>query len=203
MKVLLLGTANAPYHPLPEVAEELKKILGNEICLTVKDDPAALKEVGEYDLFINYLEFGGSYDDEQTAALLSYIANGGKMLAIHNAIAMAVRPELRQLLGGRFAGHPAYETLPHIPFRPVEGSALCEDVEPFCLYDEEYTFAMEEDGKEIFLEMEAYGKIIPAGWRKNYGKGKLIFLACGHNGECFRADGLIKLVCNAVKALSA
>ncbi|MDD3243674.1 MAG: ThuA domain-containing protein [Eubacteriales bacterium] len=201
MNILVLGRSDAPYHPLTGPAAELQKLLGDRACITVREDTSALLDVANYDLFLNYVEFGGKYTAEEAAALITYIANGGKMLAIHNGISMQQRPELTQLLGGRFAGHPAYKTLPLIPFVPAADHPLTQGVEPFFLHDEEYTFALEEDGKDIFIDMEAYGKRIPAAWSKSFCKGQIIYFAFGHSDACFANPVMGRLILNAVDAL--
>lgn len=195
-KILLLGNDDARYHPLPGVNARIRQLLDGEADITISQEAAALEEVGQHDLCISYFEFGGTYTDKQTGALLSYVAHGGALLAFHNGISLQSRPELCQLLGGRFTRHPGYEQLPWVPYR-VEAPAhpIMRGVADFTIADEQYMFILDDLAeKEMLLGMEYEGRRYPAGWVRRFGQGQVVYFACGHNAACFANEQLSKIV---------
>ncbi|MDD4797083.1 MAG: ThuA domain-containing protein [Eubacteriales bacterium] len=203
-KVLMLGNDDARYHPLPGVSRRILTLLGDEAQITCSQQAAALESVDQYDLCICYFEFGGAYTDEQTAALLRYVAGGGALLALHNGIALQSRPELCQLLGGKFTHHPDYDGLPMVPYRvEAPDHPIMQGVADFTIADEQYMFVLDAlDDKQMLLGMDYQGQRYPAGWVRRFGKGHVVYFACGHNAACFDDAQLSKIVYQSFRWLT-
>ena len=73
----------------------------------------------------------------------------------------------------------------------------------FTLMEEPYQFEMEEDEKEIFLTYLYRGEEYPAGWRKSFGEGEIIYLTPGHTPEKFENVEYTKLIQNCISYLCA
>lgn len=71
----------------------------------------------------------------------------------------------------------------------------------FTLMEEPYQFEMEEDEKEIFLTYLYRGEEYPAGWRKSFGEGEIIYLTPGHTPEKFENEEYTKLIQNCARYL--
>ena len=59
------------------------------------------------------------------------------------------------------------------------------ELSSFSLDEEPYQFELVPDNKEVILTYWYKDKQYPAGWCKNSGKGRLIYLCPGHTPEIF------------------
>jgi hypothetical protein len=94
-----LGTENAIYHPMEGIDVRLAQLLPDMVLQASADtgvlNPVQLKSCA---LLILYTEFEQpALSDCETAALLSYVAEGGPVLIVHNGISVQNRSELAQL----------------------------------------------------------------------------------------------------------
>lgn len=71
---------------------------------------------------------------------------------------------------------------------------MTKDCAAFTMTEEPYQFELEDDRKEIFLTYAYHGKEYPAGWRKTFGKGKVVYLAPGHTADKFACEQYIRLI---------
>jgi len=94
-RALALGTyEGAKYHPFTGGDKIVEGVLADDIAVDSTDDYGVLnkKTLGGYDLFISYTEFDDTrLPDEAAAALVSFVAGGGGLLAIHNGISITIR----------------------------------------------------------------------------------------------------------------
>lgn len=192
-KILMFGTREARYHSSIGVDDRLRQILP-EAELTYSEDRQLLSEesLARFDLVISYFEFTREpFTDEETAALLRYVAQGGGLLGIHSGITFQYRPELLQLLGGKFTHHPPYDALPVLTYQLVPGCThpIVEGLPAFTMGDEAYMFQLDDfDGKEILLQYDFEGETYPAAWAKTYGKGRVFYTGCCHNLHGFENE---------------
>ncbi|MDF2538320.1 MAG: ThuA protein, partial [Herbinix sp.] len=188
-KIFFLGTVNAQYHPMEGIDERLTELLTDFKVTAFRDskvlEPSKLKDCT---VFILYREFNlPALTEDETAALLTYVAEGGALFVLHNGISVQGKSELSQLIGAKFTGHPPYDTLPEIFYHREQPShPIFTGVSDFKMYDEAYQFEMDSFAdKEILLSYDFEGSRVPAGWVRGYGKGRMLYLCCGHNKECF------------------
>lgn len=200
MRAFFYGTADAPYHPMDGIAERMKEIFP-DMDITVSCREEELQELKKelYEVCFLYTDFlQPPMGRKAAAALLSFTAQGGGLFAIHGGIAVQNRPELGQLLGGLFAGHPPYEGLPVVPYKVADREhPVMKGVSDFSIPDEFYLFEFPRlDDRHVILSYENQGKIYPAGWIREYGLGRVIYLCCGHNADAFADEMLCRLLKN-------
>ncbi|NBD24503.1 ThuA domain-containing protein [Paenibacillus glycinis] len=201
VQALLLGDFTAaPWHPLEPARAQLQSILGGDFLLDATEDYDVLTRLdpAAYPLCVSYTDcWQRALKPEQTAGLLRYVAGGGGLLVVHNGISLQCSPELAQLIGARFTGHPPYQPL---RYHPVAGHPLLEGVDAFSLDEEPYFFAFDPlSEREVFLEYEFEGNRHPAGWTRAFGLGKVVYLQPGHHAPSFEPAAYRRLALNGAR----
>jgi uncharacterized protein len=128
-----------------------------------------------------------------------FVANGGGLLILHNALALypADGPYL-ELAGGRYTGHGPLERFRvevADPDHPVT-----RGVEDFSVADEQH--APDYDRGKVHLLLRSRsdeGKVAAAGWAGEPGRGRLCYLANGHTREALLHLMDQRLLRNAVR----
>lgn len=205
VKAFFYGTDPAPYHPMKEIAERMREIFPDmEITVSCREEELQEIKNGQYEICFLYTDFEQPpLKRETAAALLIFTAAGGGLFAIHGGIAVQERPELGQLLGGIFTGHPPYEELPLVFYRVADKThPVARGIGDFSIPDELYLFELPTlKDRRIFLSYEEKGKLYPAGWSRKYGLGRVIYLCCGHNLHAFENEMLCRLIKNGAEWL--
>ncbi|MBO7748152.1 ThuA domain-containing protein [Paenibacillus sp. MWE-103] len=201
VRTLLLGDfAAAPWHPLEPARAELDAALGPEFALEATEDYDALSRLdhAEHPLCISYADcWDRTPTPAQTAGLLRYVAGGGGLLVVHNGISLQRSPELRQLIGARFTGHPPYQPL---VYRPAEEHPILGGVGEFPLEEEPYRFELDPLAElDVFLAYDFEGERCPAGWARDYGLGRVVYLQPGHHAPSFRPEPYRRLLLNGAR----
>ena len=96
--------------------------------------------------------------------------------------------------GGRFNTHPQQEVITFL----MKEHELTKNCREFELMEEPYQFELEDDRKEVFLMYIYRGKEYPAGWRKTFGEGKVVYLMPGHTADKFTCEEYIRLIRNGM-----
>lgn len=193
---LLLGDyKGGTWHLLHGVDEEIKRILDG-FCVTVCEEypGLSLEELEQYDLVINYIDAWGKRGNADLAGnLLAYVAKGGSMLALHNGGVIAKSsPDLEQMVGAEFVGHPKQEVLDYVV---AQAHPITKQLEPFSIDEEPYQFTMANlSGLTMLMEYIYKGEKYPAAWLRSYGKGKVCYLSMGHSALSFQVEGFEKLL---------
>ncbi|GGA32253.1 ThuA domain-containing protein [Paenibacillus physcomitrellae] len=204
VKTLLLGDqAEAPYHPLGAVRETLTALLGTDYQVEATEERARLAAdrltLSEYGLCISYTDSWKRVPHaRETAGLIQYVAGGGGLLAIHNGISLQAAPELAQLIGGKFTGHPKYTGL---EFRPTEAEhPASSGLKGFTMDEEPYRFELDPLAQiEVLLTYSHEGQDWPAAWARNYGLGRVVFLMPGHHLPSFQHEGYQPWIAQAAR----
>lgn len=197
MKAIALGQyEGAKYHPFTRVDREIQAIFEHMMDVECTDDYAVLQKdkLEDYDLFISYTEFSDQeIPADQADALISYVANGGGLLVIHNGISLQRSKELEKLIGGRFTGHPEYTAL---PVRYNKGiHPIVESLDDFTIDEEPYRFEMSpHESAVVFAEYEHDGQRWPAAWAHTYGSGRVVYLMPGHHLPSFQVESVRQLI---------
>ena len=199
-KVLLLGDYKlATWHPLRGVDDELIRIL-DQYCITICEDypSLTLEKLKEYDVVINYIDNWGKRGSADCAgALISYVAGGGSLMTIHNGIIIRNHPEMDQMMCGTFTHHPKHQVL---KYSIARSHPLTKKLKAFEMDEEPYMFKMSALVEpDILLEYELDGEKYPAVWLRNFGKGKMIYIAPGHNADSFKNEGMEILIREAMQ----
>lgn len=144
---------------------------------------------------------------EQGDALKDFVASGGAFYALHNSSHISLSsPSYREVMGGAYIGHP-----PLRPFRVrvVKSHPITEGVADFMVNDEQHYVTYDKDPQNILLRAENidrltyedHGAQSISGWAHEYGKGRVVFTAVGHNIYALWQPEYLKIQNNAVKWL--
>ena len=184
-KALLLGDYTAAsYHPLKGVDAALVKTLDG-FAVTISEDypDMDLAELNKFDLVVSYIDAWAKRGGAFAGELMAYVALGGALLTLHNGLISRALPEIHQMVGAAFTGHPAHETINYIFKGDHE---LSKGAKAFSLDEEPYQFQLDNLANlDIFLEYEYKGETYPAAWTRNFGQGKSCYVSIGHNGASF------------------
>ncbi|RAU99565.1 ThuA domain-containing protein [Paenibacillus sp. YN15] len=193
IRTLLVGhQESAPYHPLGAVQERLTAIWGDEFHVTAEEGTAGLRKerIGNYELVVSYTDsWKTPAAPEEIAGLLAYVAQGGGLLVLHNGMSLQAAPELAQLAGGYFTGHPPYTGL---EFQVTEAGAshpLSAGLPGFTMDEEPYRYDLDPLAKaQVLMTYRHEGQDHPAAWTRPYGLGRVAVLAPGHHLPSFQHE---------------
>jgi type 1 glutamine amidotransferase len=193
IRTLLVGhNESAPYHPLRAVQERLTEIWGNELQVTLEEGTAGLRKesIGAYELVVSYTDsWKTPAAPEEIAGLLSYVAQGGGLLLLHNGMSLQAAPELAQLAGGYFTGHPPYTSLEFQLTGEGASHPLSAGLPGFTLEEEPYRYDIDPLAKvQVLLTYRHEGGDYPAAWTRPYGLGRVAVLAPGHHLPSFQHE---------------
>jgi len=193
--ILLLGDYKNPqWHPLRGVDSALERILeGFEMTITEDYPYLRLGDMQKYDLIINYIDAADKRAGTDFAgALLGYVAAGGTLLTLHNGIIARNLPEIGQMIGAAFTGHPPHEV---IEYTAAAAHPIMNSIEPFAIDEEPYQFEMDNlAAVNIMMEYTYKGEKYPAAWLRGFGSGKSVYLSMGHSAASFESEGFAKLI---------
>ncbi|PIB30412.1 hypothetical protein BFP77_04560 [Maribacter sp. 4U21] len=140
--------------------------------------------------------------DGQQQAVFEFVNNGGGFLALHNSHGL-YPPDgpYYDIFGGDYGGHPA----------PEEFMIRIEDkdhpitagIEDFRTYDEQHMSKYYGDKENLLLRnISDANKSAPAGWWREIGKGRFVYLAPGHTKEALGHPMMQQLIRNSIKWLT-
>ena len=165
-----------------EAVEECLKRCAELELAKVEDDLSVLEapKLDPYELLVFYYTVG-EISEAQKNGLLDWVASGKGYVGIHSAAdSFRECPEYRAMVGGWFVTHPH--------FRQYQVSVLdaehpiTEGLDEFMVEDEQYI--TDYDPRVHVLATALYKGIArPVAWTKPWGKGKVFYLALGHDPE--------------------
>ena len=194
-KVLML--VGGMYHPWESCAGIFKDFMEatGRYTVTVTEDRDALKSgpIAGFDAVAIYTQ-GGKLTKDQEKGIVGFVQNGGALIALHSAAASwLANADYIAMLGGAFKGHgPVLE----FPVNPTDGDhMITRRIPPFRITDELYLLN-KFDPKAVNLLATAHwqGKDVPVAYTKEYGEGRVFFLALGHDERAFNHPDFQKLV---------
>jgi hypothetical protein len=189
-KVLLIGDyINYQWHPLRDVDEEIKRILdGFDVEITEEYPYLKLDDMRKYDLVLNYADaLDRRAGADFAGALLGYVAGGGALLTLHNGILTSSIPELEQMIGATFTGHPPQEVIEYVY---SNAHPIMKAVGSFSVDEEPYVFELDNLARaNIIMEYIYKGEKFPAVWVRGYGQGRTCYIQPGHSPETFKNEG--------------
>lgn len=193
IRTLLIGhNESAPYHPLKAVQERLSAIWGEEFRVQAEEGTAGLRKesIDAYELVVSYTDsWKTPVAQEEIAGLLTYVAQGGGLLILHNGMSLQAAPELAQLAGGYFTGHPPYASLEFQVTEEGEKHPLSAGLPGFTLDEEPYRYDLDPLAQvQVLLTYRHEGQDYPAAWTRPYGLGRVAVLAPGHHLPSFQHE---------------
>ena len=137
---------------------------------------------------------------EQEQAVVEFVERGGAFLNLHNSLGLypPAGPYLK-LAGGRYIGHGPYERFRVEVADPRH--PITEGVSDFTTPDEQHTPIIYEEGQvhRILNSRMDSGTVVPAGWVREVGRGRVCHLAGGHPLEPLLHPMYQRLMRNAVE----
>ncbi|HLH39297.1 MAG TPA: ThuA domain-containing protein [Bryobacteraceae bacterium] len=226
-KVLAIGAAAGYQHD--ETTDGLATIwkLGKETGLwdtfirtdtqliTKKKLPLNAKNLDFFDAVVFYTTGELAIDDEQKAALMSFIHDDGKgFVGLHSAIDTFYKwPQFGEMTGAWFENHPwgvfqapvivEDPNFPAMKAFPREFVIEDEIYEPTKDFSREKTRVLARlDETKIDLKnplVKRTDKDFPVAWAKMYGKGRVFYSTFGHTAESWTRPDVQAMYREAVK----
>jgi predicted dehydrogenase/type 1 glutamine amidotransferase len=186
-------------HHMPEGAGLLGELLtdaGMEVTATDAVSAVAKLASGAFDVVALYTQ-GDTFLPQEVETLSQYVRNGGGLLGIHSATATNKTDDAyAKLIGSRFIGHGPvldYEVTVSDPDHPI-----VHRVQNFHIRDELYMLKPFSEFR-TFLTGWWNGKPQPLGYTKEEGKGRVAYLANGHDPAAMSSKAFQKLVVRAAR----
>jgi len=183
-KIKVLQFAGGEIHDWKGVGVEVNASLVSagtfEVDRVNEDLNVFTKDLKKYDVVVFHYTVG-QITDAQKDGLLNFVASGKGFVGIHSAAdSFRGSPDFRAFIGGHFVTHPRY--------RDYQVSVLddkhpiTEGLDEFIVTDEQYI--TDYDPRNKVLATALYkGVAYPVAWTKKWGKGKVFYLALGHDGN--------------------
>jgi len=134
---------------------------------------------------------------EQEAELDRFVTNGGGLVGVHGATVFREEYDLYpKVIGGRFVEHAhmcEFTVKILDPAHPV-----CRGVSDYTVFDEPYVVDRYA-GSDLLLAGEWDGQTHPLGWAKTHGRGRVCYLANGHDKRSLEAPPCTHLFRNAAR----
>ena len=169
-----------------EIREALSRRDEFQITYLEEDlDVFANSKIEQFDLVVFYYTVG-TITDAQKNGLLNFVASGKGYVGVHSA-ADSFRdcPDYRSMVGGWFITHPRYRQYQVSIVDPEH--PITEDLDEFLVTDEQYI--TDYDPRVDVLASALWkGRAMPVVWTKTWGKGRVFYLALGHNPDSCRDE---------------
>ncbi len=134
----------------------------------------------QYDLIVFYYTVG-TITDAQKNGLLNFVASGKGYVGFHSAAdSFRECPEYRAMVGGHFTTHPHYR---EYQVSVVDSEhPITEGLTEFIVKDEQYILDF-DPRVDVLCSALWKGAAMPVAFTKSWGKGRVFYLALGHNPE--------------------
>lgn len=172
------------------------------------------KNLDYFDAVIFYTTGELPLDDEQKAALLSFVRDDGKgFIGVHSATDTFYKwPEYGEMIGGWFDSHPWNTFQAPIIVEDKNHPATAHLPKEMVIHDEIYQFKnydrsklrvlMRLDEKKLDLKNKNVRRTdndFAVTWVKNYGKGRVFYSTLGHRDEVYDMPDIKKMYIEGVK----
>ena len=148
-------------------------------------DVLTAPRLAAYDLIVFYYTLG-KISDAQKNGLLNHIASGKGFVGVHPAAdSFRECPEYRAMIGGHFVMHPHYREY-QVNISDTT-HPITVGIEEFMVTDEQYI--LDYDSRVHVLATGLWkGSTMPVVWTKNWGEGRVFYLALGHDAKACRQE---------------
>ncbi|MHB9023557.1 MAG: ThuA domain-containing protein [Armatimonadota bacterium] len=203
MKKILYVYGGAEFHPTEKAGKVLGEVLAADgrYALEMTSDLDALRALpgGEYAAVVLFATgFHDELTPEREKGLLDFVRNGGGFVGVHSAAdTFSNNPKFVEMMNGVFLYHPEHHTF---DLRVVKKDHyLTTRVPDFTVYDEMYHLQKFDPSKATVLaETTWQGQNMPMAYVRDYGKGRVAYVAIGHYLETWRHPEFQKLVLRAI-----
>jgi len=185
--LLFTGGEIHDWRGVGEVVEPMLRDSGEFDLTRVSDDLSVLEGDGlaPYDLLVFYYTVG-TISDAQKNGLLGWVASGKGFAGFHSA-ADSFRdcPEYRAMVGGWFVTHPRYREYQVSVADPEH--PITQGLDEFTVTDEQYITDYDPRNRVLAAALWK-GGAMPVVWTKDWGQGRVCYLALGHDANACRHE---------------
>ncbi|GAB6878171.1 hypothetical protein JCM17823_04450 [Halorubrum gandharaense] len=205
--VLAVGDDAFPFHRFEKLGPVIADaVAGSHTDVTLTTDAGRLADLdnADYDAVLDY-RTDSTMTDAARDGLCSFVAAGGGYAGVHCASDLTTtvdgvrddpEPQLRDLIGGHFTGHPEQTTF---------GVAVVDTHHPvtaglsrFEVFDEPYGISLGDDARVLArLDHPTQGDT-PAVWVKPYDEGRVFYCSLGHDVPALTAEPVRTLLSRGV-----
>ena len=200
-KIKTLVLAGGQIHDFKGCGAEIRRILEADAQFAVtyvENDLSVFTKGGlnPYDVLVFYYTVG-EISDEQKLGLLNWVASGKGYVGIHSA-ADSFRgcPDYRAMVGGYFVTHPRYrdyQVCVTDPEHPIMKDIVEVEPKEFFVKDEMYVTSYDERN-HVLAQALWKDATVPVAWVKDWGQGRVFWLALGHDPAACKQDVFAKLL---------
>lgn len=203
MKKILFVYGGPDYHPGYREAETLKKLMDGDgrFCVESTTDLDAFLKLksGDYaTVVVATTGFAEELKGPREDALLGFIKGGGGFVGVHCA-ADSFRGSRAyvDMIGGEFRTHPEFGDM---NVKVVDnGHYITTRIKDFTIPDEMYILDSHDPSKvHLLLETSFKGEKFPLAYTKEYGEGRVFYLALGHNSTPWKNFEFQKLLVRGI-----
>jgi len=201
-KVLML--VGGPWHANERAGAVLENVLkawGGKWQLTITFDLDALASLPTSDYAAVIIYTTGFRDDltlPREKGLLTFVKNGGGLIGVHSAAdSFRASRAYVEMLNAEFLTHPHFH---EFPVTIVDKSHyLTARMPDFTIPDEMYHLQSYDPSKSHLLaETFWQGKKMPMATCRAFGKGRVVYIALGHDLRAWNHPEFQKLLCRAL-----
>lgn len=181
------------------------------------------EQLAQFDVVIFNNSTGRVLNEDQQAAVQSYVENGGTLLGIHGSGDNSHHWEWyeQNFIGAEFSHHPLNPQLQaaEIMLNPVPDSLLMVGLPQSWTHTDEWYIFFENprdrgfnvlynidgdkiipDGNILWTKDKNFGmgKDHPVAWYKSIGSGRTFYTSIGHNGEAWQQLAFLKMLENVI-----
>lgn len=199
-KTILIGDrSHYNCHPITNIENNLPSILGPEFTISISEDYISFVGLDEYDLCILYNDrWDYMLTDAECAGMLTFVANGGGLLIIHNGISVCGRREMMKLSGAKYEGHPERCRLSFINAAPEH--PIMAGISEFTLNEEPYQYVFDNmSGRRPLMKYKCGKYSNDAGWIHTCGLGRIVYLMPGHDSSAFDNEQYRRIISKSAK----
>jgi type 1 glutamine amidotransferase len=183
-------------------------------AITKKPLKYEAKNLDHFDALVFFTDGNLDMDDEQKAALLSFVHDDGKgFIGVHSAaITFTSWPEYGAMLGGVFDGHPWGQFDAPLIIEAPDFPGLGRLPRSFTLKDEIYQIKnFARNDVRVLMRLDP-GKLdlskkgihpkdndFAVVWARRYGKGRVLYNGLGHREEAWNRPDLQEMWVESVK----
>ena len=203
MKKVLYLYGGPDFHPTEAGGKILREILARdgrfELEMTADLDALAALPGGQYCAVVIYTT--GFFNDLTPAreqGLLDFVRAGGGFIGIHSAAdSFRGSRAFVDLLGGEFLFHPEHH---EFKLEIVHNDHyLTTRMPDFSLFDEMYQLqSFDPTRVTVLAQTQWQGKAIPMAYVRDFGQGRVAYLANGHTAQAWQHPEFRKLLLRAV-----
>jgi uncharacterized protein len=209
-KKILMVWGGWPGHEPKEVTYKIKPRLEEMGAFVTVSDSLGVyaneKLMATFDLIIQAWTMG-RISNEQAKGLLNAVKNGTGIAGAHGGLGDSFRDntEYQYMVGGQWVAHPG-NIMNHTINITDKNDPVTRGISDFQLKSEKYYMHIDPNVKVLATvtftgEHDDWidGAVMPAAWKKTFGKGRVFYLAPGHVADDFDSPELMEIFLRGIR----